>query len=111
MHALITSNTGVVDDAMAILSAFNSNDLEVIGLTTLFGNVPVEMATDNALLLRHIVSEHDSRASSIPVCQGSVTSFVGGERHRIADFVHGSDGFGNKRPALPQAGAPGLAPS
>lgn len=93
---------------MAILSAFNSEEVDVIGLTTLFGNVPVEMATDNALLLRHLVSEHDSDASSIPVCQGSSTSFVGGERHRIADFVHGSDGFGDKRPALPKAGPPRL---
>lgn len=93
---------------MAILAAFNCDEIEVIGLTTLFGNVPVEMATDNALLLRHIESEHTSQASTIPVCQGSKTSFVGGERHRIADFVHGSDGFGDKRPALPQAGAPGL---
>ena len=94
------------DDAMAILSAFNSNEVEVIGLTTLFGNVPVAMATDNALLLRHIVSEHDQKAGAVPVCPGSSTSFVGEDRHRIADFVHGSDGFGDKRPALPQAGAP-----
>lgn len=91
---------------MAILSAFNCDEVQVVGLTTLFGNVPVAMATDNAVLLRHIVSEHDPSAAAVPVCPGSSTSFTGGERHRIADFVHGSDGFGDKRPALPQAGAP-----
>eukprot|EP00892_Ulva_mutabilis_P009664 jgi/Ulvmu1/706/UM010_0078.1 len=103
MLKLIIDTDPGIDDAMAILAAFNCSEVQVIGLTTLFGNVPVEMATDNAMLLRHIVSAHDDNASTVPVCPGSCTSFMGGERHRIADFVHGSDGFGDKRPALPQA--------
>lgn len=36
---------------MAILAAFNSPEVEVIGLTTIFGNVPTAMATRNALHL------------------------------------------------------------
>lgn len=42
------------DDAMAILLAFNSPELDVIGLTTIFGNVQTTMATYNAL---HLVCE------------------------------------------------------
>jgi uridine nucleosidase len=41
----------LIDDTMAILMAFQSPELEVLGLTTIFGNVSTEDATRNALLL------------------------------------------------------------
>ena len=40
-----------VDDAMAILMALASPELDVIGLTTIFGNVATTTATANALTL------------------------------------------------------------
>lgn len=39
------------DDSMAILMAFQSPELEILGLTTIFGNVATDDATSNALLL------------------------------------------------------------
>lgn len=36
---------------MAILMAFQSPELEILGLTTVFGNVTTKNATRNALLL------------------------------------------------------------
>lgn len=36
---------------MAILMAFQSPELDILGLTTVFGNVDTEDATHNALLL------------------------------------------------------------
>ena len=39
------------DDAMAILVALRSPELEVLGLTTTFGNVHTAVATRNALHL------------------------------------------------------------
>jgi uridine nucleosidase len=36
---------------MAILAAFNSEEVEVIGITTIFGNVKTSTATDNAFIL------------------------------------------------------------
>ena len=36
---------------MAILMAFQSPELDILGLTTVFGNVNTEDATHNALLL------------------------------------------------------------
>jgi uridine nucleosidase len=86
---------------MAIISAFNWDEIEVIGITTLFGNVPVDMATDNALLLRERIAEHNPDAINVPVCRGSSTNFRGDDKHRIADFVHGQDGFGNRGPGTP----------
>ncbi len=50
------------DDAMAILAAFNSPEVEVIGLTSLFGNVRTPMATANAVFLRELADRHDVRA-------------------------------------------------
>jgi len=49
------------DDAMAILAAFNSQEVEVIGLTSLFGNVRTPMATANAVFLRELADRHDVR--------------------------------------------------
>lgn len=39
------------DDSMAILMAFQYPEIEVVGLTTIFGNASTKDATRNALLL------------------------------------------------------------
>ena len=56
----------LADDAMAILAAFNSPEVEVIGLTSLFGNVRTPMATANAVFLRELAGRHDVRPLSLP---------------------------------------------
>lgn len=43
----------IADDAMAIFLALQSPEVEVIGITTIFGNVYTTLATKNAL---HLVS-------------------------------------------------------
>lgn len=43
--------TESADDAMAILMAFQSPELEIIGLTSVFGNVHATLATHNAIFL------------------------------------------------------------
>lgn len=78
------------DDSMAILSAFNSEEVEILGLTTIYGNVPTDMATRNAIFLKNLAGN-----PNVPVHKGSKTSLCGASKERIADFVHGSDGFGN----------------
>jgi inosine-uridine nucleoside N-ribohydrolase len=50
----LTINRRTADDAMAIFVALRSPELEVIGLTTIFGNVYTSLATRNAL---HLVSQ------------------------------------------------------
>ncbi|KAJ9181411.1 hypothetical protein P3X46_009544 [Hevea brasiliensis] len=66
---IIDTDPGIVDDSMAIMMAFQSPELEILGLTTIFVNVTTKDDTRNALLL--------------------------GGKGRVADFVHGSDGLGN----------------
>ncbi|XP_006341118.1 probable uridine nucleosidase 1 isoform X1 [Solanum tuberosum] len=79
----------IIDDSMTILMAFQTPEVEIIGLTTIFGNVTTKNATRNALLLCEAAGYPD-----VPVAEGSSEPLKGGEP-RVADFVHGSDGLGN----------------
>ncbi|MDO9175776.1 MAG: nucleoside hydrolase, partial [Actinomycetota bacterium] len=45
---IIDTDPGI-DDAMAIIYALASPELDVVGLTTVFGNAHVDTCTDNAL--------------------------------------------------------------
>lgn len=94
---LIIDTDPGIDDSMAILMAFQTPEVDVIGLTTIFGNVLTEDATRNALLLCEIAGHPD-----IPVAQGSPEPLKGGIP-RVADFVHGADGLGNTNLSPTQA--------
>jgi inosine-uridine nucleoside N-ribohydrolase len=87
-HKIILDTDPGIDDAMAIFFAFQSPDIEVLGLTTVYGNVPVTMAAKNALSLCELAN------IDIPVCKGVAMPWVGPES-TYAHFVHGDDGFGN----------------
>lgn len=87
-HKIILDTDPGIDDAMAIFFAFQSPDIEVLGLTTVFGNVPVTMSAQNALTLCELADQN------IPVTKGVGMPWVGPESG-YAHFVHGDDGFGN----------------
>lgn len=87
-HKIILDTDPGIDDAMAIFFAFQSPDIEVLGLTTVYGNVPVTMSARNALTLCELADQ------DIPVTQGVGMPWVGPES-TYAHFVHGDDGFGN----------------
>jgi inosine-uridine nucleoside N-ribohydrolase len=84
---IIDTDPGV-DDGMAIQLALQSKELEILGLTTVFGNVDVELATINALRLVHIANQN------IPVAIGAANPLKG-EFNGGAAVVHGDDGQGN----------------
>lgn len=87
---IIDTDPGI-DDAMAIFVALQSPEIEVIGITTTFGNVYTSLATRNALHLLDVAGRSD-----IPVAQGSHVTISKVTKLRIADFVHGTDGLGNQ---------------
>ncbi|KAI9193763.1 hypothetical protein LWI28_000054 [Acer negundo] len=87
---IIDTDPGI-DDAMAIFLAFKSPEVEVIGLTTIYGNVYTTLATKNALHLLEVAGRTD-----IPVAEGSHVTLTKGTKLQIADFVHGADGLGNQ---------------
>ncbi|MFC3092736.1 nucleoside hydrolase [Alteromonas sediminis] len=87
-HKIILDTDPGIDDAMAIFFAFQSPDIEVLGLTTVYGNVPVSMSAQNALALCELAK------MDIPVTKGVGMPWVGPESS-YAHFVHGDDGFGD----------------
>jgi inosine-uridine nucleoside N-ribohydrolase len=95
---IIDTDPGV-DDAMAILFALNSPELDVIGLTTVFGNVYTSQATQNALRLVELAGRAD-----IPVAYGAESPLVVPLGY-VADFVHGTDGLGNTNQRPPDGEA------
>ena len=95
---LIIDTDPGVDDAMAILYAAAHPGLELIGLTTVFGNVPVATATRNALFLTEM------SGLDIPVAEGAAAPLVQ-PLPPHPDFVHGVEGFGNLPPCAPKGRA------
>jgi inosine-uridine nucleoside N-ribohydrolase len=74
---------------MAIFYAFESPELDVVGLTTIFGNADIATATTNALKLLEIAGRND-----IPVARGIDKPLAMPYRGPVP-FVHGNDGQGN----------------
>jgi purine nucleosidase len=84
-----------IDDALAIVYAVGSDDLDLAGITTVAGNVSLEKTTANALRLRDYLG-----AGEVPVVAGSAEPLL--RPPLTAEHVHGRDGLG---------GAPLPAPS
>lgn len=83
---LIDTDTGS-DDAVALMMALLSEDVEILGITTVCGNVPLDLATKNALMTTEI-------------CNSSVQIFEGASKPLFRDLVtavnvHGNDGMGD----------------
>jgi len=74
------------DDALAILLALASPELDVLGITTVAGNAGLENTTRNALRVLTLLGRTD-----VPVAAGAARPLV--RPIRIADNVHGATGL------------------
>lgn len=96
---LIIDTDPGIDDAMAIFYAAAAPEIEIAGLTTIFGNVTVQQATRNALRLLDWAG-----LTGIPVASGA-------EKPRAlpafppSHNVHGPEGFGDLPAETPKASA------
>ena len=87
---LIIDTDPGVDDAFAIALAARSPEVKLVGLTTVFGNVSLDLTTRNALgLLAHL------GRTDVPVVRGY-------EGPAGAADVHGEDGLGGQAHTLPE---------
>nr|WP_297457090.1 nucleoside hydrolase [uncultured Halomonas sp.] len=77
-----------VDDAQAIAIALAHPDIELLGMTTTYGNVEIATATHNALLLAELAGQE------IPVAQGAAMPLVK-TKHPAPAHIHGDNGLGN----------------
>src|SRR5690349_8232739 len=95
-RVVLDCDTGV-DDTMAIFYGLLAPEVDVVALTSVWGNCSVETATQNNLRLLEMMDR-----PSIPVARGAPGPLIGPP----PDFgtgVHGSDGQGNTnlpRPTL-----------
>ncbi|MEM7069973.1 MAG: nucleoside hydrolase [Pseudomonadota bacterium] len=97
-HKVIIDTDPGVDDAMAILYACLDPEIELLGLTSIFGNVTTDIATRNALVLL------EKAGQELPVARGADKPLVQ-DAKPVAWEVHGKQGFGNVPPINP-AGLP-----
>jgi len=77
-----------IDDALAILLALASPEVDLKLVTTVHGNVELARTTDNALRVLHLAGRSD-----VPVAAGAHDSLVHAQPQR-AGHVHGPAGLG-----------------
>jgi purine nucleosidase len=65
-HAIIIDTDPGQDDAIALLLAAASPELELIGITTVAGNVPLQLTTRNARIVMELSGRLD-----VPICAGA----------------------------------------
>ena len=94
---LIIDTDPGVDDALAIALAALSPDVDLLGVTTVFGNVPLPKTTANALRLLELFGRTD-----VPVAAGAAQPLVY-SKPRDAKEVHGDDGLSGHADTLPEA--------
>jgi purine nucleosidase len=75
------------DDAVALIMALRAPEIEVVGITVVAGNVPVNQAVQNALYTTELCG------SEVPVFRGAAEPLV--RRLETAQWFHGRDGLGD----------------
>jgi len=94
LKLIIDTDPGI-DDAMAILYAIAAPEIDLLGLTTVFGNVTTPKATRNALYLL------EQAGIEIPVAEGLHRPRIG-PPFPPTSAVHGAEGFGTLAVPTPQ---------
>ena len=91
MQAIIDTDPGT-DDALALMMAINSPELDVLGLTTVGGNASLADTTRNALRLLEYLDR-----PTIPVSRGAARPLRGSFRYGY--YYHGAAGLGVRLPS------------
>ncbi|MFD2332731.1 nucleoside hydrolase [Cohnella sp. GCM10020058] len=97
---ILDVDTGI-DDSMAIAYAVRSPELDVLGVTTCFGNTTVEEATRNTLVVL------ERLGSEAPVVAGAGKPLFRGPTKGSTVEIHGEDGIGNTYETAPSRQALG----
>ncbi|MBQ6334549.1 MAG: nucleoside hydrolase [Erysipelotrichaceae bacterium] len=91
MKMIIDCDTGV-DDALAISYILANKDIDLLGVSTTFGNVSVDLSIKNSLLILENFKRDD-----VKVYRGAEYSWTTGvyDKSPHLDGVHGRNGIGN----------------
>jgi purine nucleosidase len=93
MKMVMDMDTGI-DDAIAIALVEGSPEVELLAITSVAGNAPVELCTRNCLLLNELLG------ADAVVAAGSDRPLV--KNLLTAQEVHGADGLGGHAGSLPE---------
>ncbi|WP_340031356.1 nucleoside hydrolase [Paenibacillus sp. FSL K6-1122] len=101
---ILDVDTGI-DDALAILLAVKSRKLDILGITTVCGNVSLQQATENTCKILELAG-----APEIPVIAGAAGPLT--RKSHYEHRVHGQDGLGGALPdpAVSKKAEEGFAP-
>lgn len=83
------------DDALELILAMQSPEIEIVGITTVSGNAYLDQCTKNALRVVELSGKN------IPVYKGAEKSLVV-PQETPPDFIHGKDGLGNTNQPEPK---------
>jgi pyrimidine-specific ribonucleoside hydrolase len=103
---LIVDTDPGVDDAVALILALHSPEVQVRAVTATYGNVGLADTHANA---RRVVALA-GRAADVPVAAGAARPLVHPQAER-APHVHGADGLGGHSTEFPEPDAPGPGPT
>ena len=84
-HNVVIDCDPGIDDSLALLVALNNPNIDVLAITIVAGNVPVDKGYENALKILELTGRKD-----IPVYKGDTSSM-----YISAEDTHGKNGIGN----------------
>ncbi|USK92678.1 nucleoside hydrolase [Rossellomorea marisflavi] len=85
---ILDVDTGI-DDAIGIILAVKSREFDLLGITTVNGNVSLDQATDNTLKVLDLLGE-----TNLSVIKGADAPLI--RPHFFEHGVHGEDGLGGE---------------
>lgn len=85
-----------VDDAVALWFALTDPRLDVVAITTVFGNGSAAGAAENVHRILHAAGRED-----IPIALGAEEPIAAAPDLRHPDFIHGTDGVGDTHRPMP----------
>ncbi|MDR5754219.1 MULTISPECIES: nucleoside hydrolase [unclassified Caballeronia] len=93
LHKVIYDTDPGIDDAMALVFQALHPEIDLLGITSVFGNATIDTTTRNALYLAQRF------APGLPVARGAAAPLQGAAPMPLG-WIHGDDGLGNI--ALPE---------
>lgn len=84
-----------IDDALALVYALNHENIELVGITTVGGNIGLDKTTMNALRILEITNN-----THVPVARGIEKPLF--RDNKSEGEVHGKDGLGNSNLPTPK---------
>ena len=99
--ALLIDTDAGIDDAVGLWWAATNEAVDIVAVTSVWGNVDVGQATSNVRRILHL-----NDLDHVPVGRGAAGPFGPAPQLNPAAFIHGDDGMGNTGRAPAQDPAP-----